>query len=510
MNEFSLNYDDIPLDESGSPLLAPIHSFFDVANRLEDLYITFRGRFVMMTKDGGVFVPRYRDPETGRILDKKITNSVVCGHLNGHYSICVFAGSSSSKFICFDVDDGNPQTVKKIIDILSDIGFPRDRIYVSTSGGKGFHVEMFFASIMYTSDLRRIYNYVCSTGHLDTAKVEFRPTSTQSIKLPLSIHRKTGNTCWYLDKETLEPIQNPEFIMEIEQVPHDVAFELCRQIPNCTIKISEDVIDKKANERILTSDEIDAFNDGYYPDLTSQGQRHSLMVQIAVYNRYRGLSKDMCKSELISWYHRQNVDFIKSNEEEVDSDIMLILDWAYSENFVIGSNKKDIKFYKSDIRMILSQDKRSDRRILFLIQYYTKLYGSCCKSAVSIAEQAGLTKPTAISVLHKLEDEKWIETNRSSPKSVDGRYTQFANRHQISIKAQNWASGRAEHMPSITNEKRHDVFAINLNMDEYKIVPDESNLMKSYSKVLSAFVPRNELCKLMTKKEIKEIDENGN
>ena len=65
-------------------------------------------------------------------------------------------------------------------------------------------------------------------------------------------------------------------------------------------------------------------------------------------------------------------------------------------------------------------------------------------------------------------------------------------------------------MPSITNEKRYDVFAINLNMDEYKIVPDESNLMKSYSKVLSAFVPRNELCKLMTKKEIKEIDENGN
>ena len=55
--------DDIPVDENGSPLLSPLEcSFFDIARQLEELYITYRGRYVMMTSNGKVFIPRYKDP----------------------------------------------------------------------------------------------------------------------------------------------------------------------------------------------------------------------------------------------------------------------------------------------------------------------------------------------------------------------------------------------------------------------------------------------------------------
>ena len=496
MNECTLDYDDIPLDESGSPLLSPIHSFFDVARQLEELYITYRGRFVMMTKNGGVFVPQYKDPNTGKIVDKKITNSVVCGHLNGYYSICVYAGSASSKFVCFDVDDGKIQTVKMIVDILSDIGFPRDRIYVSTSGGKGFHVEMFFSSIMFTSDLRKIYDYVCATGGLDTAKVEFRPTSGESIKLPLSIHRKTGNTCWYMDKDTMKPIQNPEYIMEIEQIPRELALEIVKRIPVCVPVKEENA--HTVSGRVLTSEEMEAFNGDYYPDLTEQGKRNALMVQIAVHNRYRGLDKDTCRDKLVQWYHRQNPAFINSTEKFVEAELEKILDWVYGDKFVIENRSREITFYKSDIRMIFAQKKRSERLVLFLIQYYTKLHGSCCLKSELMAERVGLTKPTVLRVLHTLEKEKWIDTIHSHPKNIGGKYKQFANRYQISVKAQSW---------SVSEKNLQDIFSIHMNRDEYKIDPDD-DLVKSYHKALTSFISDRNLRKLLTKKEYKEIQEN--
>lgn len=500
-----MDYEDIPLDENGSPLLSPIkYSFFDIAKQLEDLYITYRGRFVMMTLDGGVFVPRYKDSKSGKIKDQKITNKIICGHLNGHYAICVYAGSASSKFICFDVDDGNPQTVRTIIDILSKVGFPRERIYVSTSGGKGFHVEMFFSSLMFTSDLKNVYNYVCAVGKLDTSKVEFRPTGGQSIKLPLSVHRKTGNTCWYLERDTLEPIMNPEYIMEIRQIPHELALSISKNLPCYGYTLGYER--EKIVERLLSDEELNAFDGDYYPDLTESGKRNALMVQIAVHNRYRNMSKDQCEVELRNWYHRQNPEFIKSPEEFVEMELGKILDWVYGEKFVIGARRRDIVFRKDDLRILFSQRKRSERTLIFLIQYYSKAHGSCCLSVKRISELTGLGERTVYTTLQSLANNRWVDlVSASSVKKKDGGYVRSPNRYRVSDRSYNWAAGAFEYMPTVDEEKRKSVFSIQMNTDEIKLDPD-SSLDKAYHDVLTSFLSDKELRERLTKKEYKEIE----
>ena len=104
------------------------------------------------------------------------------------------------------------------MDELIEIGIPRDRIYASYSGGKGYHVEVFFEGIVSTERLHALYKYVIQKRDLDPRKVEFRPTHTSAIKLPLSAHAKTEKICWYVDRDNLMPIERMDYIMEIQPI----------------------------------------------------------------------------------------------------------------------------------------------------------------------------------------------------------------------------------------------------------------------------------------------------
>ncbi len=179
--------------------------FFAIADRLCDLYITYRRRYVVMQAapelEAGyrIYMPK---SSSGPV---KLTNRVVCRHLNRKLAISVFAGAYSSKFICFDVDYPDPFEVKKLIEILTGYGVPRDLIYVSTSGGKGYHVEIFFDGLVYTDRLRTFFDCVVLKAESNPLKVEFRPTNGQAIKLPLSVHCKTQRPtlrpCWNTCRE---------------------------------------------------------------------------------------------------------------------------------------------------------------------------------------------------------------------------------------------------------------------------------------------------------------------
>ena len=103
------------------------------------------------------------------------------------------------------------------------MGLPRDKIYVSFSGRKGYHVEVFFDRIVDGNTLFNLYCHVIRNGGLDPDKVEFRPTPSMAIKLPLSVHGSTGNICWFVDRETFNFIEDEEYILSIEQVRVDDA-----------------------------------------------------------------------------------------------------------------------------------------------------------------------------------------------------------------------------------------------------------------------------------------------
>ena len=154
-----------------------MENFYDVVNRLCDLYISYRGRYVMMLPQAGkIFMPKTSSGPA------KLTNRAVCQHVNRQIAIGVFAGAHASKFICFDVDLPDPSEVRRLMDAMVFYGVPRDLIYVSTSGGKGYHVEIFFDGLVYTDRLRTFFDCVVLKAESNPLKVEFRPTNGLSIK----------------------------------------------------------------------------------------------------------------------------------------------------------------------------------------------------------------------------------------------------------------------------------------------------------------------------------------
>ncbi len=168
-----------------------------LTEKMSSLYVSYRKRFVLSIPGASMFTPKRKNGEFTALTDHMLTN-----HLRHKYAVAIYSGESASKFLCFDVDDGSADTVHTIIDRLVAFGIPQDKIYVSFSGGKGYHVELFFDRLVYTSQLYALYGMVIEQVKLNPRKVEFRPTYGNAIKLPLSIHGKTGNVCWFVEPET--------------------------------------------------------------------------------------------------------------------------------------------------------------------------------------------------------------------------------------------------------------------------------------------------------------------
>lgn len=168
----------------------------DIADRLDALYVSNRTRYVRMKKDGSFFVPKCGDHAEPLSLD------ILRGHVLREYTVCVFASEHGSRFLCFDVDDGSKDTVYQVMNCLISIGFSTEELYVSQSGGKGYHIEVFFEKPLELPLLRALYMTVIQRCGLTTRQVELRPTVGLAIKLPLSVHWKTGRVCWFVDRST--------------------------------------------------------------------------------------------------------------------------------------------------------------------------------------------------------------------------------------------------------------------------------------------------------------------
>lgn len=490
------------------------YSFFDLAKRMEELYISFRQRFVMM-KNNKIFIP-HAQTDIGEILPCKLTSKIMYGHLNEHFSIGVFAGKYSSLFVCFDVDDGDKNTVKAIIRALVCVGFPEENIYVSSSGGKGYHVEMFFDGLMYTSDLKKVYDYVCAKENLNTKKVEFRPTATQSIKLPLSRHAKTGNVCWYLDRNTLEPIKNKEYIMEIETISRDDATEIIRALPVLAPQkpMVSEFSSRVIQGKVLTEQEKITIEDGLYPDVQEEGQKNIYIAQIVVYNRYLGLSKEENRAELIDWLKRQNQDLIKTPFEESVKEIEYTLRWAYGKNFHMrsGGIDKRLTFTDDDIRIWAAQKERNDRKAMFLLLFYAKKIGRMEMSYKNIGKCLHVEPfKTAPGIMRRIELDGWIRKVAGKKKKISSeQFTQNPNSYFVVPEAFKWARGEfGTKFPH--DEKVFDIKPVikKYSIENKKFTENEENFLRIYADVLTHMVSKKDLRKIMGRSEYKELEQKG-
>lgn len=463
-----------------------------IVDALMEHYCFFRQKYVVMKSDYTKTVAHY------------FKAKVVESHLDGYYALCVFAGEKATKFISFDVDAGGKPAARKVVNTLAALGFPRDKIYVSTSGKKGYHVDMFFDPFIYNEKAKNIYDLVIWKSGLDPKKVEFRPTPTQAIKLPLGVHAKTGNRCWFVDRDTMEPIEDMEYILQVEhmdgQIIHDILREWNKKHWNemyADMICNADMRKKNATEFEPAYDyrKKDEYFEGHR--LTEAGTRHDMMVRIATDIRHCGAWQKQIEKFLTGWYYRQEPTMIESSEDEVREDIHEIAEWAVENVPIIKEDAppreaKPIVFDKYDINYILMGSTGAARRVALLIWTYCKLYGATHISYESIAKTVGCVEATAKTAIGELVKNGVISKQSGGLHVVGGKMVRKSNTYFIPAKRM------------LACPADGDLLAESYN---YREPYDKNNFYHYYCCVLGGLCTDAYLRRFLTKPELEDVRE---
>lgn len=407
--------------------------FFDVVNAIQDLYVSYRGRY-LISVDGHNFVPKKGNENI------RLDSRAICGHLNHRFAVSVFAGKVCSKFLCFDVDNGSRDAVHRIIKAIVIAGFQEDKIYVSLSGRKGYHIEMFFDKLMRSSVLKAFYNYVCAEAGVSTYEVEFRPTEKQSIKLPLCQHPNTGNICWYVDRDTLEPIEDISYVLSIQKYVCEDAYRIIRFnvgddsfFGNVCVTVPAEKKKEKEPTRLF---EFSSSGKYGYPDLMSAGNTHNTILAIAVHERYKGVKEEDIVDRLNDWLSEQNEQFLTDSMQTIRKDIIDAARWVYSEDFLVYAKPKLI-FTADEVKLLIERRPKVQRKLLFLIFCYQKKYGVLRMGADTIAEKIGYSRVGVMKAADALEKEGTIQVSHQRAAVVGETYRHLPNIYKVVGRAKN-------------------------------------------------------------------------
>ena len=139
-------------------------------------------------------------------VERPITLAEVTKHLDGEQTVGVYTTREDNtvKWLCIDVDEMNTDKVMSIaMNVVKRFG--KKSCLVEFSGGRGYHIWLFFANPVPAMDAWRLGNVL-----IGEHRVEIYPRQGSVhglgnlVKLPLGIQRKTGNWCLF-QTHTFEP-----------------------------------------------------------------------------------------------------------------------------------------------------------------------------------------------------------------------------------------------------------------------------------------------------------------
>lgn len=131
-----------------------------IIKKINELFITYRKTYLLQYElnQGDCKYREVKHYLTDTIIDKHLANQLTVG-------IKLGAGGLT-KFFTFDVDIKDNKyecqdVTRKLVNLLIDhYGIPKNDIHVSTSGQKGYHVDLYFTDVIPESKLIPFYEEV--------------------------------------------------------------------------------------------------------------------------------------------------------------------------------------------------------------------------------------------------------------------------------------------------------------------------------------------------------------
>ncbi|WP_423410242.1 TOTE conflict system archaeo-eukaryotic primase domain-containing protein [Heyndrickxia sp. MSNUG] len=350
--------------------------------KFNDLYIQTRSKYLVQFPDRYVTVNKKHG---GRAV--ALNDSMLVTHLDGKLTYGIFNGGYFNKFITFDVDFNDAGNARwaalKLIDVLvREFRINHQDIHVSLSGSKGYHIDLFFDKPVPVREIRAFFEQVIATvGALPDGQIEFRPSWTQGVKLPLGIHQRTGNRCWFVDNETLAPIKSFGYLLDVQpmdaSIITDADFGLTEEQASefeaiaTETNIMANVVDQSAAlqkaRRILEAGR-----------LTESNTRHSVTFALACFYNSQGFEQVDAVEAIMDILTATPREYFSadSKPEYWLKEAERLVAYAYEKDIKLGNADKPVRIYKSEILAVLSCGAFKRKQMLYSMLVTSKRYGS--------------------------------------------------------------------------------------------------------------------------------------
>lgn len=271
--------------------------------------------------------PQHSRRDCPDVTDDVFTNKHLLMHLQGKKTFAPYQISRDDKvkWVCFDVDaydaptdEIQAKTVSVVRKVQRMVG--PHHCLVEQSGSKGYHIWVFFDQPIPT-------NYAFAFGHkvvgdvgIDSRlNVEVYPkqqTNTvlgNTVKLPLGIHQKTQERCFFVTSKFVPHEDQWEALASVRTVPWSWVEQNINPTPiNST---------KEKGEKYVPLCLTDILDRG-----CGEGMRDEAAFRLACYFRDRGLNEDYASLVLHAWN--------KHNQPPLEAmDLDNKIDSAYTKDY---------------------------------------------------------------------------------------------------------------------------------------------------------------------------------
>ncbi|WP_227396700.1 TOTE conflict system archaeo-eukaryotic primase domain-containing protein [Jeotgalibacillus aurantiacus] len=388
--------------------------------KFNELYIQTRSKYLVQFPDR--YVTLTYNPGN-RVV--KLNDGLLQTHLNGDLTYGIFSGGHFNKFMTFDVDVPDEAMSRwatlKLVDVLAnEYNVSRSDIHVSLSGSKGYHVDLFFDERVLVTELQRFYREVMvSVGSIPNGQIEFRATWTQGVKLPLGVHQRTGNRCWFVDNFTLEPIESFDYLLSVEPMPASVVTEIDFGLTDDQITEFEHIAtstDTSVNAVDLSQALHNAVRIIETGRLTQSGTRHKTTFTLACFGNSQGWERDDTVSVIMDVLLATPREYFSegSTPEHWLNEANRLVDYVFDKGITIKESNGHVTIYKSEILAVLDCGTFRQKQLAYAMLVTSKRYGNVFYLTINTAMRMIGTKSrqTVQSAIQKLVDCGFIEYHR--------------------------------------------------------------------------------------------------
>ena len=361
-----------------------------VAERLLSLYFVNKSSYIEQYKD-----------KQGRVKythhKRRITLDDMIAHVEHKRTLGVVVDKTTglTNFMAFDVDtkdNAYDDTLELVELLVTYYGIDQQFIYVSNSGNKGYHVELFFDEAIQWQALEPFYLEVIEKLGKTKKEVELRPTAN-GLKLPLSTHRKTDNLSLisifnnnFTGLILLNQAESVKHLLNAKQINLDEfkefvldevdTFTIEQSKATQTIEITNDMnfSGRLEGDQVAELESVLEENRLIYPD-----SRNRISWLLPVYLKQKGYSYE--ESETITLNVLTNTyenyeGFISKDTsyEKVVKEVVRLNKQAFEKNYVIKDSLNDVVIYKSEVNQILEVKSLPLKKMLLSLLSQSKRY----------------------------------------------------------------------------------------------------------------------------------------